>query len=277
MAKRMRLPNGFGQISELKGRRLRNKWRAMVTLRWTDEGKPVRHTVGYYKSYNDAYQGLMEYHKNPYDPDKDITVSELYEKWSKRHFKKIVKGTQQTYESTWKRCKPLYDVKVKDLSVAKIKSLVESDIPPTAQRNISMLFDQMLDYAIEYEIIDKNYSRIASMDYKDYSVKEHIPYTDEELKKLWGNNTTPIVTFTIVQCYTGFRPAELVGLKNEWINFDNWTIVCGMKTEAGRNRTVPIHKRIRPLIISLYNENNEYLFADLKYGTLYYRLTRMCE
>lgn len=36
MHKRMRLPNGFGQISKLK-QRLRNPYRAMVTDHWTDE------------------------------------------------------------------------------------------------------------------------------------------------------------------------------------------------------------------------------------------------
>ena len=64
MAKRMRLPNGFGQISELKGRRLRNKWRAMVTIGWTVDGKPKRKILGYYHTYNDAYMSLMKYHEN---------------------------------------------------------------------------------------------------------------------------------------------------------------------------------------------------------------------
>lgn len=37
-----------------------------------------------------------------------------------------------------------------------------------------------------------------------------------------------------------------------------------MKTKAGTNRTVPIHPRIRPLVIKWYNKaqelNSEYLF-----------------
>ena len=36
--KRMRLPNGFGQISEIKGKRLRKPFRAMITVDKTEEG-----------------------------------------------------------------------------------------------------------------------------------------------------------------------------------------------------------------------------------------------
>ena len=38
---RMRLPNGFGQISEIKGRNLRHPFRAMVTVGVTEHGRPI--------------------------------------------------------------------------------------------------------------------------------------------------------------------------------------------------------------------------------------------
>ena len=37
----MRLPNGFGQISEIKGRKLRRPFRAMVTVGVTEHGRPI--------------------------------------------------------------------------------------------------------------------------------------------------------------------------------------------------------------------------------------------
>lgn len=38
---RPKLPNGFGQISEIKNRNLRNRFRVMVTVGKTSEGKPI--------------------------------------------------------------------------------------------------------------------------------------------------------------------------------------------------------------------------------------------
>lgn len=89
--KRKRLPNGFGQISEIKGRALRKPFRAMVTVGKTQEGRPICKLLkpeSYFETYNDAYQALMEYNKNPFDFSKDITVSELYDRWSAEFYPK---------------------------------------------------------------------------------------------------------------------------------------------------------------------------------------------
>ena len=39
--KRRRLPNGFGQISEIKNRNLRNPFRAMVSVGKSENGRPI--------------------------------------------------------------------------------------------------------------------------------------------------------------------------------------------------------------------------------------------
>ena len=75
--KRRRLPNGFGQISEIKNRNLRNPFRAMVTVGKTPEGKPICKPLkpeSYFATYNDAYAALVEYNKNPYDLEPSITM-----------------------------------------------------------------------------------------------------------------------------------------------------------------------------------------------------------
>lgn len=56
--KRRRLPNGFGQISEIKNRNLRNPFRAMVTVGKTSTGRPICKPLkpeSYFPTYNDAY------------------------------------------------------------------------------------------------------------------------------------------------------------------------------------------------------------------------------
>ena len=76
-----RLPNGFGQITELRGRNLRKPFRVMVTVGVNPEGKPIvklLHPVAYFKTYNDAYKALMEYNKCPYDLTQILTMQELY-------------------------------------------------------------------------------------------------------------------------------------------------------------------------------------------------------
>lgn len=54
----------------------------------------------------------------------------------------------------------------------------------------------------------------------------------------------------------------MIELKN--VDLENWTFTGGMKTEAGKDRLVPIHSRIRPLVQKKYDEaislGSEYLF-----------------
>lgn len=55
------------------------------------------------------------------------------------------------------------------------------------------------------------------------------------------------------QCYMGWRPQEMALLKVEEVNLDDWYIRGGIKTDAGKQRVVPIHTRIRPLIKRNYD------------------------
>lgn len=90
-----RLPNGFGQITELRGRNLRKPFRVMVTVGVNPEGKPIvklLQPVAYFKTYNDAYKALMEYNKCPYDLTQILTMQELYERWIDEYTKKVCSG-----------------------------------------------------------------------------------------------------------------------------------------------------------------------------------------
>lgn len=96
--KRRRLPNGFGQISEIKGRNLRNPFRAMVTVGKDKNGKPICKPLkpeSYFPTYNDAYTALVEFNKNPYDLEPSITVKELYDKWTPEYFKTLKSDRQR--------------------------------------------------------------------------------------------------------------------------------------------------------------------------------------
>ena len=66
----------------------------------------------------------------------------------------------------------------------------------------------------------------------------------------------------LIEIYSGWRPQELATLKTADIDLEANTMKSGMKTEAGKNRIVPIHPIIRPLIEQCYSSNKEYLFND---------------
>lgn len=272
--KRRRLPNGFGQISEIKNRNLRKPFRAMVTVGKTSTGRPISKPLkpeSYFSTYNDAYAALVEYNKNPYDLDPDITVKDLYERWCEVYFKTLKSDTsKRTIKAAWAYCSSIYNMRTKDLRARHIKGCMEEGVAiikgekrcPTAgvKSRIKSMFNLMLDYGVEYEIVDRNYARTFNV--SDDIIKEsteskrgHIPYSDRELKLLWENvDMIPYVDVILIQCYSGWRPQELGLLELRNVDLDNDTFTGGMKTEAGTNRVVPIHPKIKPLIKARYEE-----------------------
>lgn len=272
--RRMRLPNGFGRITEIKGQNLRNPFRVMVTIGHDEYGHPIGKPLkpkSYFATYNEAYAALVEYNKNPYDLSSSITVSELYAKWSKEYFKTLKSlSSERTITAAWKYCSSVYNMRASDLRARHIKGCMEEGTAiikgeekhptPSVKSRIKSVFNLMLDYALEYEIVDRNYARTFEISKdiireRENAKRGHIPFSDEEIRKLWDNvDKVDYVDVLLIQCYSGWRPQELglIELKN--VDLESGTMIGGIKTEAGTNRVVPIHSKIQGLVKKRYDE-----------------------
>lgn len=273
--KKMRLPNGYGSVTKLSGRR-RKPYVARVTLGWDvdqqeETVKQRRVTLGTYKTKAEALEALSEYRANPYDiQDANITLNQLYERWSAEYFATIEPSGTRSVSAAWKYCHVLYSMPVKDVRARHIKGIMEDAYivrekgkdagqkvmaSPETKKRIKSIFNMLLDYAVEYEIIDRNYSR--TFDISDDIIREakeretpHIIFNREEMAALWDALwKVDYVDWILIHCYSGWRPQELSRILLSDIDLDAGTIKGGMKTEAGRGRIVPIHPRIRDLII----------------------------
>ena len=285
--KHKRLPNGFGQISKIKGN-LRKPFRAMVTIGKTDEGKPICKLLqpeAYFATYNDAYQALMEYNKNPIIMNNSVTIGELYERWFNTRCNEWSQSVIRSTKSAWKYCEGILNIKAIELRPRHIRYCMEEAVvndhtaSPQFKSRIKTIFNKMMDYAVEYEIVDRNYARsfVVEKTLKDKEIEEnaskHIPYTDDEMKKLWENINLPGVEEILVQCYSGMRPKELEILEVGNVNLENGTMITGVKTKAGKNRIIPIHSKILEIVKRQYLKAKEagskYLFFEMHYGKVH--------
>src|SRR5690606_41038616 len=62
----------------------------------------------------------------------------------------------------------------------------------------------------------------------------------------------------LILIYTGMRISELTGLTKFQIDWERQLITGGVKTEAGKNRVVPISPKIRPYMEYWYKQPGEY-------------------
>lgn len=286
--KRKKLPNGFGQISFLKARNLRKPYRAMVTIAKTELGKPVCKILSYHKTYNEAYEALVEYHKDPNKVNSNITLAELFEKW-----KVDFNGAHNyflTLKSAWPYCERIAKTQVRDIRVRHIKLCLENSAtlrngeiktPSDSNRKtIKSLLSSLLAYAIEYDLITHNYaddvvlSKISESKTPTQK-RQHKAFTNDDFKLLKTKLDEPIGKMILVQCYTGMRPQEICLIKRDTVDFKDWFIVGGIKTKNGKDRIIPIHSEIKNIIRDFYktSEGSKYLFPINTYNKYY---TQFC-
>lgn len=285
--RRMRLPNGFGRITKITNASLRKPYRAGITIKVLDDGKTIGKTLGYYHTYNEAYSALIEYHKNPYDlcTDRNMTVARVYALWTDQYFKTISDSSARCIKSAWTRCKNVKNMLVADIRARHIKGCIDEADSPNMKDRVKSMWNLMLDYALEYELVEKNYARTFELSKEVYVELEkaripHMSFSDDEMRKIWSAcGKIPYADLVIVQCYSGWRPKELGMLKISDIDMANWTFRGGIKTAAGKDRIVPIHSSIRKIVAWKYNEalslHSEYLFncTDARNGSNGLKLT----
>lgn len=86
--KNMKLPNGYGSVVKMSGKR-RKPYMVRKTIGWhldKEKGRQIQDfiIIGYAETRAEGLKMLAEYNQNPYDVDTaKVTFAEVYERWSK--------------------------------------------------------------------------------------------------------------------------------------------------------------------------------------------------
>lgn len=269
----MRLPNGFGSIHKLSGKR-RKPYRARVTTGWDINGKQIYLTVGYFETYKEAFSSLAEYHNNPYKfTQKDITLEYVYEKWWATKKDSISKSSITGYNSAYKNCERIKNMPFNEIKLYHLQEIVDSmENRWGANKKFKVLFNQLYDFAIANDLASKKYSSYINLGEKTTKIERH-PFTGDEINKLWENvGRMEYIDVILIYIYTGFRPSELLEIKkNNGVNLEEQYLMGGSKTKAGKDRIVPIHHKILPFIENWYYKENDYLIFNSKNEKMKYR------
>ena len=89
--------------------------------------------------------------------------------------------------------------------------------------------------------------------------EHHNPFSDEELKTLWAHREDQVVRMILIMCYSGFRIGAWKTMRTA---LTEGFFQGGIKTACGKNRIVPIHSVIRPLVEELLREQGLDMASD---------------
>lgn len=281
-----RRPNNSGTVVKLSGKR-RKPYCAKITSEDYDlvTGKKKQLTIGTFETELEALNALSLYHltvnKQINDDEAKELSSDIFNKVMERHdskvptFKEIFNildkeefsllsdSSHSGYNSWIKHFKQIYDRKITTITLQDLQYVFDNDKCGKGTKvHMKVLCTKIFKYAVVHKYInrDDDYTEFINCG-KDEESKKHYAFSYDEIKRLREANTD-IAKIILIYIFSGLRASELLNINKKDIHID---VTCnddgierkvsyfytGLKTEAGKNRIVPIHDSIKPYVIEL--------------------------
>lgn len=283
-----KLPNGFGSIKYLGRKRRNPYGVYPPCQEFTLDGVPVtRKALCYVDDWMKGFAVLIAYQAGTYTPgmesslgvpsekatelgalarriladysrmkdaaedvSKKKTFTEVYEDFYRHKFEEdksrtYSKSSMNSCKAAFRNCAALHDRVFADLKYPDLQKVVDDcPLKHSSLELIVSLIRQMYEYALIYEIVDKDYSSAVKIKIQDDD--EHgEPFTQNDLSILWKNKQNPVVEMLLIMCYSGYRITAYKTLK---VDLKEKYFQGGVKTVSGKNRIVPIHSAVLPLV-----------------------------
>lgn len=200
-------------------------------------GKERIVVIGYYERKTDALDALERLNGKSLTERYNMTFAEVFEAWKAEHYKEIGKQSVRSYDAAFKVFTPLHDKKFRDLRTADFQAVLaphmgKSRSTVSKHKNLIM---QMSEWAMREEICTTNFAQFVKV--PEAVKKEKDIFTEKDIQKLEadGSDAAKIVLMLLS---TGMRIGELFALPVA--DYHGTYVVGGEKTEAGRNRIIPI-------------------------------------
>lgn len=224
--KTLRRANGTGTVYKLQERRARP---------WVAAKNKV--IVGYFARKTDALEALEKLSGRPLSERYNMTFKEVFEDWKTEHYREIGQQGIAAYDNAFRVFSALHDRKFRELRANDFQAILDEHkgkSHSTASK-YKQLLTQMSAWAIREEVCITNFAKFVKL--PENVKKEKEVFSDKDIAKLEqdGSDAAKIVLMLI---YTGMRIGELFSLP--LANYHGDYVVGGEKTEAGRNRVIPI-------------------------------------
>lgn len=234
-------PKGSGTIHK-DSRNVQKPWIAHAPS--TRHGKG-RVYLGAFRTYIDAQDAIEKFVREGRPELYNATVADIYALWSETHFKRVSQSAISLYTSMWKRFEPIYHVKMAEIRTEDFQQIVNLCKSKSAADTVKSMAVMLCRYSMQNDVISKNYGDFVSI--PKFEKKEKLIFSKKQIATLWEHTDDKRVQIILFMIYTGLRIGELAALRPEDVHLDEGYIICGEKTQAGKNRVVPLSPNIPEL------------------------------
>lgn len=267
----MRRANGTGTIVKLSGPR-RKPYVVKIPAR-DSHGYVIQKALSYHATAKEAQAALDTYNTQKQAgvapaPDKlSITFQEVYALWSERKYAKAGIASITSYKASWGRLSALSGLKMRDVTLDHLQGVIDRDeadgLSKSSINNDKMLMRALFRFAMERDMIGKDYSEYVQLPSVETKFEKGA-FSDLQMKQLekMVAEGFPWADTVLILCYTGFRISEFLSLTPFSYDREGDYLRGGMKTEAGRNRIVPVHPKIKPYLIRWLEKGGDTIICE---------------
>lgn len=138
----------------------------------------------------------------------------------------------------------------------------------SALHNTKCLVSKLYQFAMKDDLINKNYGQL--LDLPSPEETNATRFTDTQLETVRQNiGKIPYCDYIYALCYLNFRISEFLELTAESYNVFHSKdteqaipyLIGGKKTDAGRDRIIPIHPKVQELVKKCVDKGDETIFC----------------
>ena len=254
--------------------------------------------LGSFATKKEAASALQEYEYNPVSCY-NITFEGLHAKWLKtKAYDKLGKSVKSNYASAWIKLEPLHKHKFRNLRTSDYQYIIDYYDNPhhevgaggklkyldkagkgtyrvtsepkiceglgySALHKVKCLLTTLYTFAMKEDIVSKNYATFIELPEQEETTATR--FTEVQLELIKQNvGKVPYMDYIYIMCYINFRVSEFLELTPDRYKVTNSGIhyfVGGKKTDAGKDRIVPIHPKIQSLVQRCIENGGETIFC----------------
>ena len=253
-------PQSQGTITKLGGHRANPYWVRLPAD--YSSGQPVRESLGCYPTYAAAAEALT---KAMYTPEqnehkqKTVTLQNIYDRFIGSHYyESLSKSAQGSHRTAWtylSQCAavPVSEI-IKDTFQRPIDDMRKINMKRESMAKVRNLASLLCKEAMGMGLMTVNYGQLVQLPKVDTEPAK--PFSTNQIQRIWvaSDSGDKDAKTVLVLMYTGMRPSELLSVdiaQHLHMGGPYWYIQHGSKTDAGRNRIIPIPKILHPVIEQL--------------------------
>ena len=243
-------------------------WCCEKTFGYDETGKRIFASKSGFKTKKEA----LEYIPRLTDPrsrrkglrrSPDITLKELYNLWLPTH--QALKSTITCYTSSFKVFAPVWHLPMKEMDIDMLQECLDSFTPKKGtsgkrtRQNAKACLGLVYKYGIPRGYVPPNLAGEANLakflKVRGGETAAKVGFSAEELQLIRDAvGIVPYADYIYCACYLGFRPSAFLALDVSRYDRIEKAIVGGIKTKAGKDRTVTISPRIQSIIDCLVKD-----------------------